>query len=67
MSWWEGTGKEEPKRQRRRSVYADRPPAESEERWTELGELDRQTGAGFVDYSQASGWQSLHDFLWRRG
>jgi hypothetical protein len=34
--------------------------------WRPLGEIDPATGRSTVDYSKASGWRPLRDFLWRR-
>jgi hypothetical protein len=37
-----------------------------DEDWRPLGEIDPATGRSTVDYSKASGWRPLRDFLWRR-
>ena len=31
-----------------------------------MGEERRELGRSTVDYSKATGWRPLHDFLWRR-
>jgi hypothetical protein len=39
---------------------------EEEEHWTYLGEIDPVTGFSTFDYSRASRWRPLGEFLWRR-
>jgi hypothetical protein len=51
----------------RRSVYENRFKEEAEEERIPLGELDPVTGRSTADYSKASGWRPLDEFLRRRG
>jgi hypothetical protein len=37
-----------------------------DEEWRPIGEIDPLTGRANVDYSKASGWRPLHEWLWRR-
>jgi hypothetical protein len=58
--------REPDKGKQRRSVYENRFTEEAEEESIPLGEIDPQTGRSTVDYSRATGWVSLPEFLWRR-